>query len=291
LAASVGFKSFTDFLAKLLQVIIKVPIAVTFSIITDSIETLTTLLEIVNALIDGDFSTAADLISEILADLILFPIKPILIVIDMILGTSLVDWFEENVVTPLKNLFGEMFGGSTPDSSLPGPNGLFPLDSDIGITYSPLGPILGEPVGLNWWQENISNPWKQFLIDIDFPGAVKTKGGGTKSVPTTGFVPSEKIKAFASGGFPEDGFFFANSSELVGKFDNGKTAVANNKSIESGIEAAVTRGLMPLLAGIAGISSNDKEIVFNVDGQKMNTALKKASDRSGRDGGNQIDFA
>ena len=67
--------------------------------------------------------------------------------------------------------------------------------------------------------------------------------------------------------------------------------MANNKSIEGGIEAAVSRGLMPLLAGMAGMSSNDKEIVFNVDGQRMNTALKKASDRSGRDGGNQIDFA
>ena len=34
------------------------------------------------------------------------------------------------------------------------------------------------------------------------------------------------ISTFATGGFPEDGLFMANHGELVGKFSNGKTAVA-----------------------------------------------------------------
>ena len=33
--------------------------------------------------------------------------------------------------------------------------------------------------------------------------------------------------------------FFANHNELVGKFSNGKTAVANNEQIVSGIENGV----------------------------------------------------
>ncbi len=47
------------------------------------------------------------------------------------------------------------------------------------------------------------------------------------------------VPAFASGGFPEDGMFFANSGELVGRFSNGRTAVANNEEITEGIRRAV----------------------------------------------------
>lgn len=47
------------------------------------------------------------------------------------------------------------------------------------------------------------------------------------------------VPAFASGGFPEDGMFFANSNELVGRFANGRTAVANNEEITEGIRRAV----------------------------------------------------
>ena len=47
------------------------------------------------------------------------------------------------------------------------------------------------------------------------------------------------IPRFETGGFPEDGFFFANHNELVGQFANGKTAVANNEQIVAGIERGV----------------------------------------------------
>ena len=48
-----------------------------------------------------------------------------------------------------------------------------------------------------------------------------------------------KIPTFQTGGFPEDGLFMANHSELVGQFNNGKTAVANNEQITKGIAEAV----------------------------------------------------
>lgn len=47
------------------------------------------------------------------------------------------------------------------------------------------------------------------------------------------------VPKYAVGGFPEDGLFFANHSELVGRFANGKTAVANNEQIISGIANGV----------------------------------------------------
>lgn len=51
-----------------------------------------------------------------------------------------------------------------------------------------------------------------------------------------------KLPTFQTGGFPEDGLFMANHTELVGRFSNGRTAVANNEMITQGIEEAVYRG-------------------------------------------------
>lgn len=58
------------------------------------------------------------------------------------------------------------------------------------------------------------------------------------------------ITAFAKGGFPEDGLFFANHNELVGKFSNGNTAVANNEQILTGIEKATASGILGGLAAV-----------------------------------------
>jgi len=57
---------------------------------------------------------------------------------------------------------------------------------------------------------------------------------------------------FATGGFPEDGLFFANHTELIGQFSNGKTAVANNEQIVEGIKEGVYEAM--ILAG----GNNDK---------------------------------
>lgn len=66
------------------------------------------------------------------------------------------------------------------------------------------------------------------------------------------YVSTFKIKAYAEGGFPEDGLFMANHNELVGKFSNGKTAVANNEDISKGIEQASFQGMMKALTATGG---------------------------------------
>lgn len=66
------------------------------------------------------------------------------------------------------------------------------------------------------------------------------------------YVSTFKIKAYAEGGFPEDGLFMANHNELVGKFSNGKTAVANNEDISKGIEQASFQGMMKALNASGG---------------------------------------
>lgn len=62
------------------------------------------------------------------------------------------------------------------------------------------------------------------------------------------------LPQYATGGFPEDGVFMANHGELVGRFANGKTAVANNEQIERGIANAVYNAIVS--AGGFGGNSN-----------------------------------
>ena len=64
-----------------------------------------------------------------------------------------------------------------------------------------------------------------------------------------------KIPRWQTGGFPEDGLFYANHKELVGSFSNGRTAVANNEQIEEGIEEAAYRGFMRAMSNSSGNGS------------------------------------
>ena len=70
-------------------------------------------------------------------------------------------------------------------------------------------------------------------------------GGFIQNIPTIEFIPKfgrVSVPQYSTGGFPEDGLFMANHTELVGQFTNGKTAVANNEMIVAGIEEAAYRG-------------------------------------------------
>lgn len=77
--------------------------------------------------------------------------------------------------------------------------------------------------------------------------------------------------SFASGGFPEDGLFFANHNELVGGFSNGKTAVANNAQIITGIQDGVASAVAPFLLEILSAirSQSGGDIVLTLDGERL----------------------
>lgn len=74
---------------------------------------------------------------------------------------------------------------------------------------------------------------------------------------------------FATGGFPEDGLFFANHGELVGKFSNGKTAVANNEQITQGISAAVYNAFMEAFIDSGSGNRGEREVNIYLDGKQI----------------------
>ncbi len=90
--------------------------------------------------------------------------------------------------------------------------------------------------------EIFTNRWRSAINDMFGDMAYGWKNADFRSDGSYSYnrLSMGQIQRFAQGGFPEDGFFYANHNELVGQFSNGKTAVANNEQIVEGISAGVS---------------------------------------------------
>ena len=100
----------------------------------------------------------------------------------------------------------------------------------------------------------------------------------------------KKLGIYATGGFPEDGLFFANHTELVGRFNNGKTAVANNQQITEGIAQATYQAIMRANQNNNGREEELLQELINavragnritIDGREIVTAYDNRKTRNG----------
>ena len=90
---------------------------------------------------------------------------------------------------------------------------------------------------------------------------------------------SGSTRKFATGGFPEDGLFYANHGELVGQFSNGKTAVANNEQIIAGIEQGVYRAVSSALGSSNGNGEDGKELNVYIGNELVYSGYTKWNKR------------
>lgn len=143
-------------------------------------------------------------------------------------------------------------------------------DTDI---YDPLSNILASIQYTLATYGSLANGWR---------GVGYANGIGKISL-------SDLFPAYSVGGFPEDGLFMANHTELVGQFANGKTAVANNLQIEKGIEEAAYRGVSRanmenreqenLLRELIRAVKDGKRIV--IDGRELVSVVEARQSRNG----------
>lgn len=144
---------------------------------------------------------------------------------------SVSKWFEDTVTTPITNIFRtacEQIGGFFTNLQTSIKNGVSGVINGIKtMAQSALNVIIN----------TINKFIQSFNAVSGVAGAITGNNWG--NIPTIQAVSFADIPAYAVGGFPEDGLFFANPTELVGRFSNGKTAVANNEQIISGISNGV----------------------------------------------------
>lgn len=126
---------------------------------------------------------------------------------------------------------------------------------------------IGEGLSKSWKAavDSIKGIWNQFAmwlnekltIEIDTSTII---GAGIYDLLGTDIITIGSLPTFAVGGFPEDGLFMANHGELVGQFSNGRTVVANNEQIITGIKLGVKDAVSEVLVPyLSDISKNTKE--------------------------------
>lgn len=118
-----------------------------------------------------------------------------------------------------------------------------------------------------WRWDKIGSEWESMADDI--------KRVWIEFGETTAQTFTANFSGYATGGFPEDGFFFANHNELIGTFDNGKTAVANNEQITNGIYQAVLQALRE--------SGGNQNVTINLDGYEIARAVTNRQNDYGSD--------
>ena len=98
---------------------------------------------------------------------------------------------------------------------------------------------------------------------------------------------SDLIPQYSVGGFPEDGLFMANHNELVGKFSDGRNAVANDfqivGGIKQGVKEAVAEILAPYLSDIAQNTREtaDKDLTVRIQDRDIVTSYDRGKRRNG----------
>lgn len=98
-----------------------------------------------------------------------------------------------------------------------------------------------------------------------------------------------KIPHFETGGFLEDGLFTMNHGEIAGKFNNGKSVVANNQQIVEGIAAGVYEAVVAAMNATNG--RQDQSVNVYLDGKQIYASVKKTESERGKNlMGNQLGY-
>ena len=116
--------------------------------------------------------------------------------------------------------------------------------------------------------------WAKENMKIKIPKTKLPNGKETEEIDL-----SVKVGSFYNGGFVEDGFFYANHSEMVGQFSNGRTAVANNQQIVEGIKQGVYEAVTAAWSSKGGNGGN-VTVEITGDASDIFRAVVRENDRS-----------
>jgi hypothetical protein len=193
-------------------------------------------------------------------------VKPIAIWLGVIAGSS--------ILVGVGKLFTKLFSLGTVFSSLGTSITLFAsglisiLTSDLSTLDKLKNIVIGLAIALT-----TAAVAKNMFSTLTW-GKALTIGGSVAGAAMLVQSTLNAVPQYATGGFPEDGLFFANSGEMVGKFTNGKTAVANNDQIVTGITQGVYNAMMAYNAQTGGNKLSGDVVL---DGQKVGRLVARGS--------------
>lgn len=121
---------------------------------------------------------------------------------------------------------------------------------------------------IGWLNEKLNFSWSGLTI----AGKEVYKGGSVQLFT----IP--KIPKLEQGGFLEDGLFTMNKGEIAGKFNNGKSVVANNQMIVEGIADGVYRAVV---SAMNDSQYRDNNVNVYLDGKQIYASVKKTENERG----------
>ena len=133
---------------------------------------------------------------------------------------------------------------------------------------------------IGWINSALSFSWD----GLEIAGKTVYDGGSIQlfTIPT--------IPKFSNGGFIEDGLFTMNSGEIAGKFNNGKSVVANNEQIIAGIAEGVYSAVVAAMSDAQ--RGGDQNVNVYLDGKQILASVKKAEAQRGKNlMGNQLGYS
>lgn len=194
------------------------------------------------------------------------------------------NWFNNNVIDPVKNAW---------ETAVNAIGGFFDslwtsIKSGVANAFNAV--LGGIETAINWIVGGINKIIKGFNKVVSWAAKVaEVDWGGVDTVPEVHF---SRIPAYATGGFPEDGWFRASHGEIMGKFDNGKSVVANNEQITQGIADAVYPAVYNAVSA-AMKNNNGSNVTFSVEGDPngiFKVTQKKANEYYRRTGNPAFEF-
>lgn len=132
---------------------------------------------------------------------------------------------------------------------------------------------------IGWINEKMSFSWE----------AVEIAGKQIVAAGSIQLFTIPEIPKLEKGGFLEDGLFTMNRGEIAGKFNNGKSVVANNQQIVEGIAAGVYEAVVAAMNATSGNQSQSVNVYL--DGKQITAAVEKRQNERGRTlMGNQLGY-
>ena len=132
---------------------------------------------------------------------------------------------------------------------------------------------------IGWVNEKMSFSWE----------AVKVAGKEIVPAGSIQLFTIPEIPKLEKGGFLEDGLFTMNRGEIAGKFNNGKSVVANNQQIVEGIAAGVYEAVVAAMNATSG--RGEQSVNVYLDGKQITAAVEKRQNERGRTlMGNQLGY-
>lgn len=112
--------------------------------------------------------------------------------------------------------------------------------------------------------------WINDKLKIDVP-AIEIAG---KKVTSKTTIELGTVPTFATGGFPEDGWFRASKGEYFGQFDDGTSYISNNEQIENGIAKAVAPAVYNAVVSAMSMGSASGDTNVYIDGKQVFKAVR-----------------